>query len=295
MADCAYTFPGPDGKPLTIVGVPGLKAYLVDGGLEHLFPERKFPLKAVARFSREGIGATINVDGVERPTTNSTGQLIHQTEDGIRNFWKWFGESKVVDSEGRPLVVYHGTTENFSTFGGGSTAYGIFFTPDYGTASFYGDGKNGRVVEVYLKADELADLDDADTFERVMREAVDYTENRGDHEARTFAERLYKDGYSKNEVVKNFFDSLSGFSPDIIDDGYSVSDYLQDERIGFSEIDELVRDIQSPKVSKAYDEYAPKRSEELEAAREAYGTQEFYMTYQDDFMRAAQAMGFTGV
>jgi hypothetical protein len=26
-------------------------------------------------------------------------------------FWKWFGDSKVVDEHGQPLVVWHGTNE----------------------------------------------------------------------------------------------------------------------------------------------------------------------------------------
>jgi hypothetical protein len=31
-------------------------------------------------------------------------------------FKEWFGDSKVVDSEGKPLVVYHGTNSEFSEF-----------------------------------------------------------------------------------------------------------------------------------------------------------------------------------
>src|SRR5690606_3733614 len=57
------------------------------------------------------VGETIDVDGVSRPTTNSNGQPIAATEEGIRNFWRWFGSSRVVDDQGRPLVVYHGTPE----------------------------------------------------------------------------------------------------------------------------------------------------------------------------------------
>lgn len=86
MADCAYTFTGPDGKPLTIVGVPGLKAYLVDGGLEHLFHERKFPLKAVAQISR-------GEEPVEKTTRKNTFQnqaaaeehLLQSFGPGIKN------------------------------------------------------------------------------------------------------------------------------------------------------------------------------------------------------------------
>lgn len=31
-------------------------------------------------------------------------------------FWKWFGDSNVVDEDGQPLVVYHGTTHDFTKF-----------------------------------------------------------------------------------------------------------------------------------------------------------------------------------
>jgi len=68
---------------------------------------------------QETLGDTIDVDGVSRPTTNSTGQPIHPTAEGVRNFWRWFGESKVVDAKGRPLVVYHGTdAADFGEFSG---------------------------------------------------------------------------------------------------------------------------------------------------------------------------------
>jgi len=58
---------------------------------------------------KESIPDTITIDGKERPTRNSNGGLIHPTEEGIRNFWEWFGGSKTTDGQGRPLVVYHGT------------------------------------------------------------------------------------------------------------------------------------------------------------------------------------------
>lgn len=56
--------------------------------------------------------STIEVDGKQRPTSNSNGQPIHPTSEGIRNFWRWFGDSKVVDEQGRPEVLYHGSPEN---------------------------------------------------------------------------------------------------------------------------------------------------------------------------------------
>jgi N12 class adenine-specific DNA methylase len=71
---------------------------------------------AVRFNAAEDLPTTITVDGVERPTTNSNGKPIHPTAEGVRSFWRWFGESRVTDSEGRPIVLYHGTVEDFSVF-----------------------------------------------------------------------------------------------------------------------------------------------------------------------------------
>lgn len=48
-------------------------------------------------------------------------------------FWKWFGNSKVVDEQGEPLVVYHGTNADFDSFSKAK----IGTTTDWG---FYGRG-----------------------------------------------------------------------------------------------------------------------------------------------------------
>lgn len=85
------------------------------------------------RFKAEQLPETILIDGVERPTTNSNGKPIHSTEEGISNFYKWFGNSKVVDEQGRPLVVYHGTASDFDVFKNNGTNFeqstlGYYFT-----------------------------------------------------------------------------------------------------------------------------------------------------------------------
>ena len=68
------------------------------------------------------------------------------------SFKKWFGKSKVVDDNGDPLVVYHGTTHNFEQFdsdkiGNVENALGIghYFTTssdDAGT-NYAGNNKDG--------------------------------------------------------------------------------------------------------------------------------------------------------
>ena len=59
------------------------------------------------------------------------------------NFWKWFDNSKVVDKNKTPLVVYHGSQSEFSEFDGDS-----YFTDDYMNADGYASGE--YVYEVYL-------------------------------------------------------------------------------------------------------------------------------------------------
>ncbi|MFC2494996.1 MAG: hypothetical protein ACFNWZ_02215 [Candidatus Absconditicoccaceae bacterium] len=74
------------------------------------------------------------------------------------NFKKWFGDwekgegSKVVDSKGEPMLMYHGSPEKFTIFDsdfmsqhGSSKGYGFYFSPDKKMAEGYGD-----VMTVYL-------------------------------------------------------------------------------------------------------------------------------------------------
>lgn len=61
-------------------------------------------------------GKTIEVDGVRRPIENSRGQMIGQSLADQRAFWKWAGDTKAVDDEGRPLTLYHGTGADIDQF-----------------------------------------------------------------------------------------------------------------------------------------------------------------------------------
>lgn len=99
-------------------------------------------------------GETININGQEKTVYNSNGDRIAQSEAALRNFYKWFGDSKVVDAKGRPLVVYHGTSAKFDTFDikkAHDKQYkkGFFFTADKAAARMYGN----IIMPVYLKAE----------------------------------------------------------------------------------------------------------------------------------------------
>jgi len=62
-------------------------------------------------------------------------------------FKSWFGNSKVVDAKGKPLMVYHGSTSKVTQFDSKfSNDEGFFFSNDYTDAENYG----GEVISAYL-------------------------------------------------------------------------------------------------------------------------------------------------
>ncbi|WP_455233387.1 ADP-ribosyltransferase-containing protein [Geopseudomonas aromaticivorans] len=203
-------------------------------------------------------------------------------------------DARVRDARGQLLTFFHGSpVDDIEDFEHGTTAYGIFFTPDRDTAAYYARGKSPRVYEVHLHIERLADLDDPEVFMKLAREGLDYSETRSDEAARRFGERLYNEGYGKNAVVTAYFDAIEGIAE--VGEGYSAYDLLCDERVWASEIEDLVQDIDLPHVTAAFEEAVPLYSEELQGAQEAYGSQNFYLHYQNDMIRAAEALGYDGV
>lgn len=112
-----------------------------DGKVEYEFTPLE---KAINKAVDTKTSGMVEVDGVMRPTTNSQGNPIATTLAGIRNFYKWFGDSKVVDEQGRPLVVYHGTKEKFTEFR--KSPGNIWFTPTRDYAESF-----GKIGEYYVR------------------------------------------------------------------------------------------------------------------------------------------------
>jgi hypothetical protein len=171
----------------------------------------------------------IEVDGVQRHALNSNGQPIAATEEGVRNFWRWFGDSKVVDADGKPLVVYHGTRGDFDTFGniGGrfKISDGYYFTTSTARASVYADSmanaangwrpestfakpvENGaNVMPIYLRAENPLVITEKDGF-NAPEEAFDHNGGALVSAAKTLGHdsvlfrRSKGDGYDETAVV----------------------------------------------------------------------------------------------
>ena len=91
------------------------------------------------------------------------------------NFKRWFGDSKVVDKSGKPLVVYHGTGApsidvfDFSRMGqnGRSEGAGAYFTTDKEIAEGY--GQRGTTIGVFLNIKKPLDYNAKPFSQEKMR------------------------------------------------------------------------------------------------------------------------------
>lgn len=89
-------------------------------------------------------------DVIERnslPNENSMGNPIATSEQSLKNFWNWFGNSKVIDKNGRPLVMHRGDESDRALFDFSHNAgvKGTYWTSDYNNAKSYVD--NGASSE----------------------------------------------------------------------------------------------------------------------------------------------------
>jgi hypothetical protein len=85
----------------------------------------------------------------ESKTAGKTGKEKRDAT-ATKEFREWFGDSKVVDADGKPLVVYHGTTS--------PKDFGKFRTPAYFTSSPDGARLFGEDAALQGVADENEDL-----------------------------------------------------------------------------------------------------------------------------------------
>ena len=133
---------------------------------------------------------------------NSGGSLTTYLENGgvmfsrsgdqtqTENFKRWFGDSKVVDADGKPLVVYHGTKGDFST--PRMNAAGLFFvTPDKTSVAEFTDGRAGaQTMAMYASIKKPFDASNKEAIEAVVAEGK-------------------KKGWIKNDVATLSYDSGS--------------------------------------------------------------------------------------
>ena len=127
-----------------------------------------------------GMNGPMDPDGIE---------FDQSAPVGSQAFRDWFQASKVAKPDGTPLVVYHGTGEEFEAFdklrlsqgtGHASSGLGFYFTPSRRSAEGYAekasDGvpANAVLLEVYLSVQNpyTMTLEEAQSFEDAAEAAV---------------------------------------------------------------------------------------------------------------------------
>jgi hypothetical protein len=171
-------------------------------------------------------------------------------------FKKWFGDSKVVDENGKPLVVYHGSLWKFDTFGK-SDEFDFSFSPKF--AYEYAAQKSFEqaldlspvLYSVYLKAENPFDFRDEKSVNELLKKI-------GDKEISFWGDKYsheqFKDlimGLSYENTVKNqeVFDkaevgmAYSRYNEDVEEKMSSVADAKivyknKDYFVALDEIDE---------------------------------------------------------
>jgi hypothetical protein len=131
-------------------------------------------------FPRHALPMTVLAQGKRKPSLNANGSQIYPTKDGIRNFWRWFGDGQLVDKEGRPRLFYHGSTRNIEAFKTG-TADAIFFSPspiptdtfiNYKAEELGEDRNKGVVYPVYLNPKNVFDYENEEQVNRLVDEVM---------------------------------------------------------------------------------------------------------------------------
>ncbi len=128
-------------------------------------------------------------------------------------FRNWFDGSKVVDSDGRPLVVYHGTSADFEHF---SHTY-TFFAEDASYANDFAKTKRGngdRILPVYLSIKKPLDLRSLGLRELKLHEILDVLTRNGMGESKMVEDFSIYDGNGNQGAI---FEFVAEFGDELVD------------------------------------------------------------------------------
>jgi GGDEF domain-containing protein len=92
---------------------------------------------------------------------------LNKSQTETPTFKKWFGNSKIVDSDGNPQIVYHGSDKTFYKVNMKKGAQGVFwFTSDKSAieSGDVGASGNGIIMDMYAKIENPAGWKEYDKF-----------------------------------------------------------------------------------------------------------------------------------
>jgi hypothetical protein len=167
--------------------------------IDHALREVEIDPASISEDVRHRAIEMMDKDGVRDPieayekAEREQGFFQETAKTDTPEFQNWFGESKVTDSEGRPIVVYHGTArggfDTFDTYGSnyGLMGQGSYFTENPAIASKYtnkgakliertGADANSSVYPAYLSIKHPLDMEakaDVAAWEKAFPDRID--------------------------------------------------------------------------------------------------------------------------
>lgn len=165
-------------------------------------------------------------------------------------FKKWFGDSKVIDENGEPLRVFHGTEDarGFASGKGfsysfkrdgehGDTQLGFFFGGKQAASRFAGDYQNSALLPAYLKLENPKEVSGAEYVDRLR--TMPY------RDWKKWKKDLIKEGYDGLVIRTDTIARYSEFGDQFLSDNYVAFDPKQ------------IRSALEPSDPKNYSAFAP--------------------------------------
>ena len=217
--------------------VAALKAKGFDGAIidnDYSMDDGFSPVRSYVAFDAGQIKSATGNSGAFDPANPrinfSVRRADRQTETSA--FKRWFGESKVADQKGSPLVVYHGTSDDIEIFDldhpnrkdSGWLGTGVYLTSDPGLASAYSSLKAGRagrnVMPLYARLENpyYASLEE-------KRRIQFASQNKSRDEGRRIA-----DEWTRDLIAKGHDGVILQYDPKDVGDANASTEYVVFDR-----------------------------------------------------------------
>lgn len=182
-----------------------------------------------------------NAQSTTAPANTSETGIAPSLYKKISDFLEKSKASKVVDANGDPLVVYHGTDKARSVFDrkmlgsntrGAGTEWGFFFAEDFDHAKYWAKhaGSHEVVEEVFLRVLNPAEIDAGNDGGLTLESAMDDALMDSDHDGARIdnMREAGKDNLTSwivfdSEQIKSAIGNTGAFSPDHADIRYAIA------------------------------------------------------------------------
>ena len=273
-----------------------LHAYqLAKAGIDPEILRDNFVRELVENLGYDGSDAPEMKRQFDRLRGNAIAAVRGSDQTETPEFKNWFGKSKVVAANKKPLVVFHGTTHDFTSFDAARSniendwGKGFYFsnTPDDIAANYAGVGPDLTNRIERTAENKFADLDDEDAKQKATEEL------KGSHDGAvvpvylSIQNPLIVGGRRETNLgVENFIAELQ-----IAAQKYNDADTSMLE-------DDIKTNLAINVEGYEYDDVEPTVQEIVQAAKEAleYASDDAGNLASNEIVRSAiEAMGFDGI